>query len=167
MRRRAIQTKHYEQRRVRAATAALLRQLGLEAVGAYHHQNGRCVWCKELWGRNPEVDHHLPVSRGGAETIENLRVLCRSCNQRKGAQHPDTFDPFIAPVASPSSPTQAQIKRSVVFDAQAGQCHFCGQGLGEVWELTRSLRGVCTLCHERSRRMSPLAFGQLLAQDLL
>lgn len=31
-----------------------------------------------------EVDHIIPWSRGGEDTIENVRVVCRSCNQRRG-----------------------------------------------------------------------------------
>lgn len=31
----------------------------------------------------PEVDHKIPVSRGGAHTRENCWCLCRKCNRRK------------------------------------------------------------------------------------
>ena len=31
----------------------------------------------------PELDHKIPVSRGGADTLENLVFACRRCNQRK------------------------------------------------------------------------------------
>lgn len=33
-----------------------------------------------------EVDHILPVSRGGLSTPENLRTLCWRCNRTKGAK---------------------------------------------------------------------------------
>jgi hypothetical protein len=32
------------------------------------------------------LDHIHPYSLGGPDTVENLRVLCRSCNSRKGAK---------------------------------------------------------------------------------
>ncbi|WFP50190.1 HNH endonuclease [Methylomonas sp. EFPC3] len=30
-----------------------------------------------------EFDHIIPFSRGGATTVENIRLLCRSCNRKK------------------------------------------------------------------------------------
>lgn len=32
------------------------------------------------------LDHIWPYSKGGEDTLENLRVLCRSCNSAKGAR---------------------------------------------------------------------------------
>ncbi len=52
--------------------------------------NFHCVLC----GRGPEdgvkleVDHIIPVSKGGATVRENLRTLCRECNAGKS----DKFD---------------------------------------------------------------------------
>ena len=37
-------------------------------------------------GRNAdlEYDHIIPYSKGGANTVKNLRLLCRTCNRLKG-----------------------------------------------------------------------------------
>ena len=43
-----------------------------------------------------EVDHIHSVARGGRDEIENTRVICRQCNQKRGAgetvmRGPDAF----------------------------------------------------------------------------
>lgn len=46
--------------------------------------NYQCVECE-----SPDeltLDHIWPYSKGGEDTLENLRVLCRSCNSAKGAR---------------------------------------------------------------------------------
>lgn len=39
-----------------------------------------CVNCKSTYA--VEIDHIVPVAVGGASTVKNMRLLCRSCNQR-------------------------------------------------------------------------------------
>ncbi len=50
------------------------------------YQN-QCAIC----GRqdNLEVDHIVPVARGGTNDIDNLQILCRRCNASKGARLPN------------------------------------------------------------------------------
>lgn len=53
----------------------------------------RAVWardrhrCRNCGAPPPlQIDHILPVSRGGSNDLSNLQLLCRRCNQRKGAR---------------------------------------------------------------------------------
>ena len=34
-------------------------------------------------GENLEIDHVVPLARGGSNRLENLQLLCRDCNRRK------------------------------------------------------------------------------------
>ena len=43
----------------------------------------QCQMCHKVGGEL-EVDHVLPVCRGGSESLENLQTLCKRCNRGKG-----------------------------------------------------------------------------------
>lgn len=49
-----------------------------------------CVSCGVSLAAEPhlllEVDHIMPVSRGGLSVPENLQTLCWKCNRAKGAK---------------------------------------------------------------------------------
>ena len=51
----------------------------------FGQQEGVCNGCRtEFSFRIFEVDHVIPQSRGGSDHIENLQLLCPSCNRIKG-----------------------------------------------------------------------------------
>jgi hypothetical protein len=47
----------------------------------YLRDQGQCTNCKSSY--KLEYDHVIPYSHGGKSTVENLRLLCFSCNQRR------------------------------------------------------------------------------------
>jgi len=71
-----------------------IRTLILERDGA------ACVTCSST--ESLEIDHVIPVSKGGSSEADNLQVLCRSCNRRKRAKLRSGF----APQESPEVATQ-------------------------------------------------------------
>lgn len=54
----------------------------LEAV--YSRCNGKCLGCGTT--KYLVFDHIVPYYRGGTNTVDNLQVLCRTCNMEKGVQ---------------------------------------------------------------------------------
>jgi 5-methylcytosine-specific restriction endonuclease McrA len=52
-------------------------------VLVWQRDQGRCVECSSQ--ENLEYDHIIPVIKGGSNTERNIRLLCETCNRRKGA----------------------------------------------------------------------------------
>jgi hypothetical protein len=62
----------------RKNTAEIYRQV-------WQRDNHKCTNCRSTYAI--EVDHIVPRAVGGESTLENLRLLCRSCNQRAAVEH--------------------------------------------------------------------------------
>lgn len=43
-----------------------------------------CRYCRRIGDYNIHIDHVIPVSRGGLDTIDNLVTACEACNLAKG-----------------------------------------------------------------------------------
>lgn len=43
-------------------------------------------WVRSCQPNSPEVDHVIPYAEGGTDSLENVRVICRLCNQRLGGK---------------------------------------------------------------------------------
>ena len=54
---------------------------------ALARDKGLCVQCKREGRVKPgkEVDHIIPLKRGGTNAIKNLQTLCKPCHSRKTA----------------------------------------------------------------------------------
>lgn len=51
----------------------------------WQRDSGKCTNCGSTHAL--EIDHKLPRAMGGESTPENLRLLCRSCNQRAAVEY--------------------------------------------------------------------------------
>ena len=57
------------------------RAVMLKVVRRDNHICQTC--CQHVRDDEIEFDHIIPVSKGGPTTVENLQLLCRSCNRKK------------------------------------------------------------------------------------
>ena len=64
------------------ATSRHIPQLVKQTV--WLRDEGRCVDCNST--SELQFDHIIPHSKGGANTVENIQILCRSCNSSKRAR---------------------------------------------------------------------------------
>ncbi len=79
-----------DERRIRPTTRVawprgLKRQL-------MRRQGNTCVYCGyRRRAASLDIDHIVPVVKGGSNDTGNLQVICRPCNQRKGDQTDEEF----------------------------------------------------------------------------
>lgn len=57
----------------------------------YEQQKGRCYWCEEELNGSYEIDHIIPLSKGGPHHLGNVCCACFSCNRSKHAKMPYEF----------------------------------------------------------------------------
>ena len=87
------------------------------AIRARH----RCEYCRapeEFHSTEFEVEHIHPQSLGGANSLENLALACRSCNLRK-LQATHAVDPATGQVAELFNPRNDRWSEHFVFVAEA------------------------------------------------
>jgi 5-methylcytosine-specific restriction endonuclease McrA len=57
----------------------------------YDEQGGVCAYCFVPLPVDYHVEHFIPLSKGGSNWPENLRIACPICNAKKGARDPLEF----------------------------------------------------------------------------
>lgn len=73
----------------RRQTRSIPRDLVIRIV---RRDDSTCQICsKKLLDKNIEIDHIIPLSKGGATIESNLRVLCFDCNRKKNRKMPNDF----------------------------------------------------------------------------
>ena len=97
-RKRQTDKAYYEQHRGDFIARARKRQKSLQGVFTqadilrlYETQHKRCAGCAKPLRGNYEIDHVIPVSKGGSNSPENLELLCRACNRRKHSMMPEEW----------------------------------------------------------------------------
>ena len=85
----------------------------------YRKQRGRCLYCGSRQRMDlMDIDHKLPLARGGTDSRANLQLLCRTCNVRKGARTDREFRRAHRHIGVPQ--TQAAPSRTIRQSAFSG-----------------------------------------------
>jgi len=84
---RAERLVHQNNRRARESQAGVLpSNIVVTLMGL---QRCRCANCQaDLRLTGSHIDHKQPLSKGGANTVDNVELLCPKCNLRKHARDP-------------------------------------------------------------------------------
>ncbi len=54
-------------------------------AAVYSRDGGVCQHCGGMY--DLEYDHVIPLSKGGSNGVNNIQLLCRPCNMRKGNRY--------------------------------------------------------------------------------
>ncbi|MDQ0429418.1 5-methylcytosine-specific restriction endonuclease McrA [Planomicrobium stackebrandtii] len=60
-------------------------KLIIEQYKLLNKRNENCAHCSSI--ENLQVDHKIPLVKGGLDTIENLQFLCGTCNLEKHGRY--------------------------------------------------------------------------------
>ena len=81
--------------------------------------NGRCVYCGN---KATEIEHVIPKSKGGTDSVHNLVIACRKCNELKGKLSLKEFGKLVGkdfsrfePKGLPKHATIVQSARNYMF----------------------------------------------------
>lgn len=78
----AIKRKH----QIRTTDCTLTHQQWAEIKKRFNH---KCAYCDREMQRL-EMDHVIPLSKGGPHTAQNIVPACRTCNAKKGGRLPES-----------------------------------------------------------------------------
>lgn len=90
--------KHIEESRKNARINSANRRAKVKEVGGKHtksditrmliNQKDRCYYCQKKLNGVYNVDHVIPISRGGSNDPSNLVIACPQCNKKKSYKMP-------------------------------------------------------------------------------
>ena len=81
----------------------------------FSRSNGKCSYCGK---QAQEIDHIVPRSKGGTNSVDNLTATCRSCNERKSNLSLKEFGKLVGKDFSKIEPKTLPKHASIVQSAR-------------------------------------------------
>ena len=81
----------------------------------FFRSNGKCSYCGK---QAQEIDHIVPRSKGGTNSVDNLTATCRSCNERKSNLSLKEFGKLVGKDFSKIEPKTLLKHASIVQSAR-------------------------------------------------
>nr|WP_235658333.1 HNH endonuclease [Mycolicibacterium moriokaense] len=95
--------------------------------------NHTCRYCSVSLAAQPhlllEVDHVIPVSKGGMSTPDNLQTLCWRCNRTKSNKVPSARPISVTENSTVVQCFKCEHKQRVSTSLSSFECDQCGQSL--------------------------------------
>ena len=80
----------------------------------YDSYGKECKYCdRKMTLRNMVCDHIIPLAKNGDSTIDNLQLICKSCNTRKGPLDEKDFIQLISWVNELKDETKEYVLRKL------------------------------------------------------
>jgi 5-methylcytosine-specific restriction endonuclease McrA len=88
-----VRARNFKRRNLVLASETHFTQADVNAQ--YVSQDGKCAYCGTPLNDDFEIDHYIPVSRGGSNGKENIRCACQRCNRAKQDKMPDEWQEYL------------------------------------------------------------------------
>lgn len=82
----------------REANGSGIRFKASDLTRIFAEQCGECLYCASDISTEYEVDHFIPVKRGGGHEPSNIVLACMACNRSKGSKLPWEWMPERFPI---------------------------------------------------------------------
>lgn len=84
-----------------------------------------CRWCtRPIDFIEAQLDHPIPIRRGGHWTLANLEAICKECNELKGEQTPEEYTLLLQFLGSLSTTHRAYIEQRIRAGAAGNRMRF-------------------------------------------
>lgn len=85
----------------------------------------RCPWCgAPIDFLSMQIDHRIPIEKGGSLALDNLEGICKPCNELKGAQDPSEYKRLLDFLDGLSNWHRVYIEQRIRAGAVANRLRF-------------------------------------------